>query len=531
MLSKLLLPAVLALDLIFSPLSSAHLRPDPLELAPTAPAAGAQSETVSGTVGELVIADHVAGMTVRHVFILPHDGRAATTLAGTGVGALRQGAEISVTGRRNGDTLFVERAKATKRAPSSVDAATDRVEGRLLFLHSDDFETGRSSYHYEVHGHDGKVTGLRLHVLPESLQPGMIVAAAGRRDTGSEDLEPSQIDIYALAAATTDEEARVAAKATVAHSVLVTLLEFADTTTDPMPASTAQQVMTTNTGSVANFFREDVFRPAYVERDRHAVGALHDAVDTDRLRVDPVVADPAGCRRCREGGRLRRDLRVPRLRVSADRVVRLGGPRLRRKSEVGVHQRRVGRHDERHRPRDGPRLRAAPRRSRDCGAAAIGGTCTSPSMATRSTRWGRAIRCTTLQRRSCCWAGYPPDRCERIRSGSAIYTISPLELGGGTTYAVKVPVATQRTYWLEYRQPLGFDAGLTTYSDNGVQIRLAAPFELSCSGAPATQLLDPHLEQRRSRTVRCSSATCSRMRRTGRRSACCCSPPAASPCR
>ena len=35
----------------------------------------------------------------------------------------------------------------------------------------------------------------------------------------------------------------------------------------------------------------------------------------------------------------------------------------------------------------------------------------------------------------------------------------PLELAGGTTYAVKVPTtASNRTYWLEYRQPIGFDS-------------------------------------------------------------------------
>ena len=76
-------------------------------------------------------------------------------------------------------------------------------------------------------------------------------------------------------------------------------------------------------------------------------------------------------------------------------------------------------------------------------------------------------------------------------TGTATYTINPLELAGGTTYAVKIPVATRRTYWLEYRQPLGFDAPLSSYPTNGVQIRVALPFETTCSGCNNdTQFLD-----------------------------------------
>ncbi len=42
-------------------------------------------------------------------------------------------------------------------------------------------------------------------------------------------------------------------------------------------------------------------------------------------------------------------------------------------------------------------------------------------------------------------------------SGTATYTLSPIESGGAASYAIKVPAAANRTYWVEYRQPIGFD--------------------------------------------------------------------------
>jgi len=129
--------------------------------------------------------------------------------------------------------------------------------------------------------------------------------------------------------------------------------------------------------------------------------------------------------------------------------------------------------------------------SRDCGALAVGGTCTVAEYgdAFNTMGQGNSMHYAASQKLLLGWI--PAGSVRTHTSGSAVYTISPLELGGGTTYAVKVPVATQRTYWLEYRQPLGFDAGLTAYPHNGVQIRLAAPFESSCSGCSNdTQLLD-----------------------------------------
>ncbi len=81
-------------------------------------------------------------------------------------------------------------------------------------------------------------------------------------------------------------------------------------------------------------------------------------------------------------------------------------------------------------------------------------------------------------------------------SGTKTYSLSPLEAGGQSTYAVKIPVAadTNRTYWIEYRQPIGlFDATLSSYPNQGAIIHVAEPFDNPCTGscfADDTEILD-----------------------------------------
>lgn len=71
-------------------------------------------------------------------------------------------------------------------------------------------------------------------------------------------------------------------------------------------------------------------------------------------------------------------------------------------------------------------------------------------------------------------------------SGAGTYTLAPFETPGGALYAVKIPTPNaNRTYWLEYRRPVGiFDAA----DPGGVQLRLARPFETT-TGFDDTHLL------------------------------------------
>ena len=69
--------------------------------------------------------------------------------------------------------------------------------------------------------------------------------------------------------------------------------------------------------------------------------------------------------------------------------------------------------------------------------------------------------------------GWVPDAAVATHSGgSATYTLSPLTSPGGSLYAVQVPAAVHRTYWVEYRQATGFDNGLPASATNGAIIHL-----------------------------------------------------------
>ena len=55
---------------------------------------------------------------------------------------------------------------------------------------------------------------------------------------------------------------------------------------------------------------------------------------------------------------------------------------------------------------------------------------------------------------------YIPGKVATHTTGSATYTLGPIESPGQSLYAVQIPTSNaKRTYWIEFRQGIGFDAG------------------------------------------------------------------------
>ena len=127
----------------------------------------------------------------------------------------------------------------------------------------------------------------------------------------------------------------------------------------------------------------------------------------------------------------------------------------------------------------------------DCGANSIGGTCTSSEYGDPFDVMGnnRAMHFNSAQKSELNWIA--PGTVAAHTTGTTTYTLSPLETPGAAHYAVHVPAAADRNYWIEYRQPIGFDAALSAFPNNGAQIRVATPFESLCSGCfDDTEFLD-----------------------------------------
>ena len=165
--------------LAFLPVAAtAHHAPSHRVVAPDAPESDASLETAGGTLESLTVRDLRNGASVRYFSLRQADG-SRLAVRGLAAADAAAGAYVRVEGRRNGDTLFVERS-ATLRAPepafSDVPSGTQRHTGTLEFLHADDFDRGSCDLVYTLKDADGGHVQVRFPVAPEILERGMSLA-------------------------------------------------------------------------------------------------------------------------------------------------------------------------------------------------------------------------------------------------------------------------------------------------------------------------------------------------------------------
>ena len=209
-------------------------------------------EALTGTVHDVIVDDTTRGTSQRFVELELADG-SLVALQGDPAQALVRGATVEVHGHRSGKTLYVEGSRALAAAAAPDTKALTEIDGTLAILHADDFANGQSSFVYEVHHASGSVHQLRLAATLPALEPGMKVRVHGRISADSATMTPDRITILSRQAAAAED---VATKAATANGVLVIMANFNNTTAPAFSTAQAQQVMTSNSDSVANFFRE-----------------------------------------------------------------------------------------------------------------------------------------------------------------------------------------------------------------------------------------------------------------------------------
>ena len=469
---------------------SAHARDTVREAAAEA------VDSITGIVNEIVVDDVTRGTSHRYVELELADGT-LVPLQGAMAESLAKGARVEVRGRHRGRPLEVESTRslaATKRAEPK---AIGEIDGTLALLHADYFADDRSTFIYEVHDKAGNVRRLRMASTPAALEPGVKVRVLGRIESDNDSMTPERIVVLERAAPTSEKSDSVV-KAATANSVLVIMANFSNTAAPAYSSAQAQQVMTSNADSVANFFREASYgqqvmnvtvTPGWVtmgmpqpascgsndwrgigtaaESAAKALGGGYDpATYNFVVYVFPTV--PA----CGWLGLAY---------ISYPHKAWINGVNTFRTSTIA--------HEMGH---NFGLLHAASLR---CNGVAIGGSCTSSEYGDPYSAMGNkgATHYNAMQKAKLAWI--PATSVRTHSGGSATYTLSPLEVAGGATYAVKIPTgAANRTYWLEFRQPIGFDSVLASFPNNGAQIRVASPFETQCSGCDQysddTQLLD-----------------------------------------
>lgn len=477
----------LAAALLACPPVGAH-NPDPLEAAPRAPAVASPVESLTGEVKELIVEDRVVGVTVRYRSLALADGT-HLKLDGAAVDRLAHGSRVEVTGRRNGATLFISAARELARSMNKAAKAGDivRAEGELRMYHVDYFDPGKSTFGFEVKAADDEAIQLKLAVRPEALQRGMRVEVRGvALPDGA--IEPETIAITALP----DPEpvAKVQQKATKTDNLLVILMRFTDSPAQPFTQAQVQAVVAggPGSGSVAEYFKE----ASYGQQ-------LLNATVTPWLSTGSST--PANCNWSSMGTLGRNAATAAGYNLANYQKVAYVFPRVSSCGWLGlgyvgtsgvwvngVNTTLVYGHELGH---NFGLLHAG---SLDCGANPIGGSCTASEYGDPFGIMGNSttMHLNAAQKSVLGWISSTAVKTHT--TGSVTYTLNPIETAGGSAYAVKIRAAANRTYWLEYRQPIGFDAGLASYPNNGAQVRVATPFETLCSGCDGysddTQFLD-----------------------------------------
>jgi len=442
-------------------------------------------EVVSGTVVSVRIENRVSHTSSVHRE-LRLDGGGALALRGTAAETLSTGARVFVTGRRAGSSAM-EALSAQVVSTPAPSSNIVQVEGTLAIAHADDFANNRSQFAYDVRDDTGGVTVLNVSTLPPSIRGGSRVRVSGKRAADGSSLDPESITIDADPAGASAGGSGLVAKSTTNNSVLVILANFNNTAAPAYTSAQAQQTMVSSSGSVANFYSEVSYGSQLLNVTVTSAWVTMNLAGTcDYTQIAPAAN--AAAQALSSAYNASNYNFVVYLFTGQScgwsGLAYVGYPHLAFINGIGSFITQVIAHEMGH---NFGLLHAG---SLSCGTAAIGGSC---GVAEYGDPWDtmgnqRAMHFNAAQKSLLGWI--PPSSVITHNSGSATYTLSPLETGGASTYAVKIPTSnTSRTYWLEFRQPIGFDAPLSGFPVNGAQVRVSSPFEWM-SGSDDTQIVD-----------------------------------------
>jgi hypothetical protein len=466
---------------------------------PRAPAKNAPVASFSGYVDEIFIDNRITGelQTARVLFaedgkhyLIDHDSAAA----------LSTGAAYGITGQLNGSVLFVATSRMTARSDARRTAFNAQpavvLDGRLRLGHADNFDGGPSEFFYAIVT-DARQYRIRLGTMLPGLENGMRATVSGRIGSDAEFIADR---IIILAAPERKAERGVSPDATITTSYIVIPVKFPTNSTAPFtygtdPFTTASLATSVfgvpPANSVAEYYKETSYGQQLLSgtvADNGSGGWLLAEVAKPATCDIDAIATAAENAATARGYNLASYVgrvyvftsNVPGCSWSGLAYINWERSWIKQTSSLLVISHELG--------HNFGLLHAA---ALDCGTNVIGGTCTSSEYGDPFGAMGnsRAMHFNSVQKDILGWI--PSTSVKTHTKGRTTYTLAPLESPGGSTYAVKIPAATKRTYWLEYRQPIGFDSGLSAFPNNGAQFRVAHPFESLCSGCDDdTEFLD-----------------------------------------
>ncbi len=467
---------------LFCALPAQAHREDAHAAAAVAPG-DAPLQLVEGTVVRMTVDNLLTHVVTRNVALRADDGH-RVSLSGSTLETLPEGARAEAIGWPSGSTFSVSDSRVVSVAPAKdtlQPKAALELEGTLLLAHLD-FPDGTGEYLYTLRDSAGHVTRLNL-ASAEDVVPGMQVVARGAMAPDGTSVDVTALVITAAAAPKARDGHPIGQSIT--NNVLVILLKFTDSpASDPFTQADVQSVLTNATNGVALYYNEVSYGQQIlnftvtswlVGRDpaTHAPMPTPPACNFDTMGTyGNTAASDAGY----TGSYQNRFYVMPFngacgfLGVSyigGDTAWSNGG------NDIKVYAHELG--------HNFGLYHAA---SLTCaGGAAIGGACTSSEYGDPFDVMGNlsSMHFNSTQKAKLGWI--PASSVKTQGAGFQQYSIDALEVGGGSTYAVTIPIAANpnRTYWIEYRQPYGFDSAISPANANAAQIRVASPFE-TCTG-------------------------------------------------
>lgn len=357
--------------------------------------------------------------------------------------------------------------------------------GTLSVLVSDDFANQRAELHYELRTDDGETLRLRFTERPEGLRTGDRIAVRGRprRDAFDvEEIEPFVDEVEPLPSSRAPlERAALSAWTVGAKRVLVILLNFTnDTSLTTTTVTNARNLFFGTGSSVARLYNEASYGLVSMTGDV----ALVTATVAKPTTCDPgTVQTQANTRAAAAGYNLSSYQFLvwvfPALPCGWNGLGSVGGSGawINGTGSMGLL---VAAHELGH------NFGVLHGHSYDCGAVPIAPSgCTRGEYGDRFDVMGNS-RAGHFNAYSKSYFGWMPASSVRVHAGgTATYTLGALEAPGQSLYAVRIPTTmTGRTYWIEWRNRTGFDAGEPAAIVNGGLIRFAP------SAVGGTDLLD-----------------------------------------
>jgi hypothetical protein len=357
-----------------------------------------------------------------------------------------------------------QQAAAARKGPHSPPF---QKEGTLTIIHGDDFVQGKSSQTLVVHEDNGADTPVRFSGTPPGLGKRISVTGAMATD-GTMDVSSTTV----LSETTSSE-----ALATIStQNAIFILVKFLDTTSVPFAQSDVQNVAVNNANSVANFYPEVSYgkQGLNITVTPWLTASMNTSTTCDYTGIANAANSAATAAGYALSNYKNKFYVMPHNSSCGWSGLAYVGSPYQAWSN-GYNSGQVYTHELGH--NFGLyHAGSASCLSSGCSVAEYGDP--------YDTMGNKAMmHYDSAQKAKLGWLA--SSAVVTHTGGTANYSLYPFEASGGTTYAVKIAAASNRTYWLEYRQPLGFDASST----GGVQFRVAAPFA-SSSGSDDTQIFN-----------------------------------------